>query len=229
MPAQAGNASTEPLNVIVPAAATAVRHPLFARAFHQLSRLMERELGAHRDELLAGLSGRVLELGAGNGTSFAHYPDTVEEVVAVEPEPYLRDHAIRAAASARLPVSVVDAVADALPFEDAGFDAAVCCQVLCSVPDQPRALAELRRLLRPDGELRFMEHVRSPNSRKARLQDIPDRLGLWPRVAGGCHCARDTPAAIESCGFRIERVRSFDLGPGWLLTNPHMLGWARAV
>jgi ubiquinone/menaquinone biosynthesis C-methylase UbiE len=206
-----------------------VRHPLFARLFHRLSRLMEREVALHRDELLADLRGRVLELGAGNGINFAHYPRTVDEVVAIEPEPYLRAQALQAAARAPLPVQVIDGVADALPFDDASFDAAVCSLVLCSVPDQHVALAELRRVVRAGGELRFLEHVRSPHPRKASLQAALDRLRVWPQVAGGCHCARDTRAALQTSGFEIDRVRSVDVGPGWMITNPHLLGRARAT
>jgi ubiquinone/menaquinone biosynthesis C-methylase UbiE len=208
---------------------TEVRHPLFARAFHRMSRLMERELGSQRDELLAGLSGRVLELGAGNGANFEHYPGTVEEVIAVEPEPYLRAKATQAAARAPRPVTVVDAVADALPVEDGGVDAAVCSLVLCSVPDQASALAELRRVIRAGGELRFLEHVRSPSSGKARVQALLDRSGAWPKLAGGCHCARDTAAAIAAAGFRIQRTHDFNLGPPWTNTNPHLLGAAHAA
>jgi ubiquinone/menaquinone biosynthesis C-methylase UbiE len=99
--------------------------------------------------------------------------------------------------------------------------------VLCTVPDQQRALPELRRVLKPGGELRFLEHVRA-DGRKARVQQWLDRSGAWPRVAGGCHCSRDTVATIEAAGFRVERVRSFDLGPSWMHTNPHVLGTATA-
>ena len=187
---------------------------------------MERELGHQRDELLAGLSGRILELGAGNGANFAHYPSTVEAVIAVEPEPYLRARATQAAARARRPVTVVDAVAEALPVEDASIDAAICSLVLCSVHDQASALAELRRVIRAGGELRFLEHVRSPARAKARVQGLLDRSGSWPKLAGGCHCARDTEAAIAGAGFQIQQTHDFDLGPGWSVTNPHRLGWA---
>lgn len=205
---------------------SALRHPLFARLFDRLSRLMERELAHHRDELLAGLSGRVLELGAGNGLSFARYPSSVEQVVAVEPEPYLRAKAELAAARAPVTTVVVEGVAAALPFDDVSFDAAVCSLVLCSVPEQDLALAQLRRVLRADGQLRFFEHVRSPTPHKARLQNGLDGSRVWPRLAGGCHCARDTEATIRASGFRIERVRSVDVGPRWLPSNPHLLGRA---
>jgi ubiquinone/menaquinone biosynthesis C-methylase UbiE len=207
--------------------AAEVRHPLFARFFDRLSRLMEKEAGERRDELLEGLSGRVLEIGAGNGLNFRHYPATVEEVVALEPEAYLRAKAEQAALDAPVRVSVRDGVAEPLPFEDDSFDAAIASLVLCTVPDQGRTLSEMKRVLRPGGELRFLEHVRSDRPRKARLQEWLDDAGVQPRIAGGCHCARDTVRAIEAAGFRIERVRSFALGASWLYTNPHVIGAAR--
>ncbi len=189
---------------------------------------MERELAARRRELLAGLSGRVLEIGAGDGMNLRHYPSGVEEVVAFEPEPYLRSKAQAAARAAAVRVVVRDGVAENLPPDLGSFDAAVACLVLCSVPDQERALAELRRVLEPSGELRFLEHVRAGRPRKARIQEALDRSGLWPRAAGGCRCARDTVGAMTSAGFAIEQVRAVDLGPSWLHTNPHVLGTARA-
>ena len=205
---------------------TEVRNPLFARIYPRLAQMMEREVGHHRDELLAELSGRVVEVGAGNGMNFGHYPASVEEVVAVEPEPYLRAKAVDAAGAAPLRVTVVDAVADALPFEAASFDAAVCSLVLCTVPDPAATLAEVRRVLRSGGELRFFEHVRGSSPRKARVQAVLDRSGVWPRIGGGCHSGRDTRAAIAAGGFTIERVRDLTIGPAWGLTSPHILGRA---
>jgi SAM-dependent methyltransferase len=192
---------------------SAVHHPIFARLWSLMSRHEPAEIRRHRDELLAGLSGRVIEVGAGAGTNFAHYPATVEDLVAVEPEPYLRERA-RAAAAARADVriEVLDGVADHLPADDASFDAAVACLVLCTVPDQAQALAELRRVLRPGGELRFYEHVLSDRPALAHSQRAVDRA-FWPRAFGGCHTARDTPAAIEAAGFDVEDQRRMWVNP----------------
>lgn len=208
--------------------AAPVNHPIFARVWARATPGLERELGPLRRELMGGLEGRVLEIGAGNGMNFGHYPSSVEEVVALEPEPYLRAKAQAAAGEVAVRVVVRDGNAAELPPDLGGFDAAVACLVLCSVPDQAAALAQLRRVLRPGGELRFLEHVLGTSPRKARVQRALDRSGAWPRMAGGCHCARDTVAAIEAAGFAIEQVREPDAGAAWLHTNPHVLGTARA-
>ena len=189
-----------------------VHHPVFARLWSLMSRHEPAQIRRHRDELLAGLTGRVIEVGAGAGSNFAHYPATVEEVVAVEPEPYLRERARAAAAGAHLRIEVLDGVADRLPAADASFDAAVACLFLCTVPDQAPALAELRRVLRPSGELRFYEHVRSDRRVLALSQHAVDRA-FWPRAFGGCHTARDTPAAIRAAGFEIEDQRRMWVNP----------------
>lgn len=204
------------------------RHPIFARFFDRLSRSMEREVGVHRDRLLAGLSGRVLEVGAGNGVSFGHYPPTVEQVVALEPEPFLREKAEQAAGQAPVAVRVVDGVAARLPFESSTFDAAVASLVLCSVQEPDLALAELRRVLKDGGELRFLEHVRADDAAKARFQLLLDRFRIWPLIGGGCHCSRRTTDAIAAAGFHVLEVQALDVGPSWWVTNPHVRGAARA-
>jgi SAM-dependent methyltransferase len=203
----------------------AVHHPLFARFYARFSHKAEAHGAAeHRDKLLAGLSGAVVEVGAGNGLNFAHYPATVARVVAVEPEAYLRDKAIDAAAGVRVEIDVVSGVADRLPLEDASVDAGVASLVLCSVPDQARALAELRRVIRPGGQLRFYEHVRSDRDRYGRLEDLADPV--WSRMAGGCHINRDTATAIGEAGFEIESVERFPFD-ATVVPISHILGVAR--
>ncbi len=183
-------------------------NPFFARFF---DRFVAKDKGRGEDELrrelLAGLKGQVLEVGPGNGINFEHYPAAVEELVAVEPEPYLRGRAEEAARSVPVAVRVLDGNAEALPVPSGSVDAVVVAGVLCSVPDQEVALAEFRRVLRPAGELRFYEHVRSRRSSFARYQDAVDLV--WPRMMGGCRPNRETLAAIERSGFRVERVRGF--------------------
>lgn len=189
---------------------------------------MESEIGDQRERLLAGLSGRVVEVGAGNGMNFRHYPLTVEEVVALEPEPYMRTKAERAARKAPVRVRVLDGAADELPLEPGSVDAAVASLVMCTIPDVPGALAEMQRVLKPGGELRFLEHVRSDRPRNARIQRFSDSSGIWPLLGGGCHCSRDTVASIKTAGYTVERLDSFNLGASWWVTNPHVLGLARA-
>jgi SAM-dependent methyltransferase len=185
---------------------TNVEHPIFARVYTWAAAYEPGPVRAHRRELIAGLAGRVVEVGVGPGQTFAHYPPAVTELVAVEPEPAMRRAAERAARDAPIPVRVVDATADALPLGDGEVDAAVASLVLCSVPDQAAALAELHRVLVPGGELRVYEHVRAQRPWLAAVQRTVDRLG-WPRMAGGCHTHRDTPAAVAAAGFEVERLR----------------------
>ncbi len=188
----------------------------------------ERRGGAdHRRRLLAGLNGRVIEVGAGSGANFAHYPSTVSAVTAVEPEPYLRERATRSADRAATQITVLAGTARELPGEDGAFDAGIASLVLCTVPDQQLALAELFRVIRPGGELRFYEHVVADARIQASLQRLADAT-LWPRLAGGCHLARDTGAAISRAGFQIETCERFDFSPArFLPSDPHLLGVAR--
>lgn len=213
---------------LTPGRADRFRHPIFARLYAWSAPMAEAHGAAeHRRELLAGLSGRVVELGAGTGLNFAYYPADVTEVVAVEPEDHLRGRARQAATHAPVPVRVVPGVADAIPLEAGSCDAAVASLVLCSVPDQDAALAELFRVLGPNGELRFYEHVEADDRRLASLQRAVDLV--WPSVAGGCHTGRDTVAAIRSAGFTVDTCRRFDFRPCFLAapTATHVLGRAR--
>jgi SAM-dependent methyltransferase len=204
------------------------QHPRFARTYERISVEAERRGTAeYRVRALAGLRGRVIEVGAGNGLNFPHYPATVTEVVAIEPDDHLRDLAGGAARSAPVPVQVVAAHADELPFEDADFECGVTSLVLCSVPDVRRSLAEVRRVLKPGGELRFFEHVRSANPVLGVLEDVI--TPLWSAAAGGCHPNRDIAAAIRAAGFEMEELDRFAYRP--LRLSPkttHILGRARA-
>jgi ubiquinone/menaquinone biosynthesis C-methylase UbiE len=167
-----------------------VRNPLFARICTRLSAKGEQRGAAeHRKRLLAGLSGRVVEVGAGNGLNFWHYPNTVSEVVAVEPEPYLRDRAEEAARKVLVAVSVTDGVADALPLADASVETGVASLVLCTVPDQEGALAELRRVIRPGGELRFYEHVAPDVALTERLNLALNSRRASVRLYSACSVA----------------------------------------
>lgn len=208
--------------------AAEVHHPLFARLYALMSRREPPAVSDHRRTLLAGLQGRVVEVGAGAGANFGHYPPRVTEVVAVEPEPYLRERARAAAARAPVAVTVLEGTAEQLPLPDACCDAAVACLMLCSVSDQALALAELHRALRPDGELRFYEHVLSERRALAAGQRLVDRT-FWPRAFGGCHTARDTSAAIAAAGFAIEDQRRLWVAPMAFapLVATHVLGRAR--
>ncbi|MFF7678342.1 class I SAM-dependent methyltransferase [Actinacidiphila glaucinigra] len=211
-----------------------VHHPLFARFYARCGPVMDARAGfaAHRETALAGLTGRVIEIGAGSGLNFRHYPRTVAEVVAIEPERHLRRLAVDAAQHAEVPVDVVPGVAEALPVKSEAFDAAVASLVLCSVRDQKRALAELHRVLRPGGELRLLEHCRAEGRGHAALQWVADRT-LWPLLFGGCRTGRDTLAAAEAAGFEMLELRRFHVperGRGLTLplpSSPHILATVR--
>lgn len=210
-----------------------VRHPLFARFYERQSEAADVRLGvrAHRAELLSGLTGRVIEIGAGNGLNFARYPSGVSEVIAVEPEPRLRGAACEAAgrASVRVPVQVVDGNAQALPAAEGSFDAAVCSLVMCSLPDVLSALDEVRRVLRPGGELRFYEHGRAEGRPgMLRFQRVLDAT-VWPLLLGGCHTSRDPVGAIKAAGFTDVSFRRLVVPQDSpvLPSSFHVLGSAR--
>jgi SAM-dependent methyltransferase len=202
-----------------------VHHPVFARCYAHVGHLMDAEIGDHRRRLLAGLTGRVLEVGAGNGLNFPHYPATVTEVLAIEPEPYLRRQALAAATQAPVPIRVTDGTAEALPAPDGAVDTVVASLVLCTVTDLDEALAEVRRVLRPGGRLRFYEHVRAEDPRLARWQDRLERPWGW--LVGGCHPNRDTVAAITAAGLQVVQLDRFDLQAMPPLARPHVLGVAK--
>jgi ubiquinone/menaquinone biosynthesis C-methylase UbiE len=185
------------------------RYPIFARIYGWNSpKLDANGLAVYRRRLLAGLTGTVIEVGAGNGLNFAYYPPDVSGVLAIEPEPYLREIAERAAAKAPIQVQVIDGDAEQVPADDATFDAAVASLMLCSVRDPAKSLREMHRVVRSGGQLRVFEHVRADTPTLKRVQRLLDAT-IWPALCGGCHTNRDTTTAIERAGFTIERLDRF--------------------
>ncbi len=208
------------------ATATTLDNPFFARVWPVAAAHETAAVRTLRRENLAGLSGRVLEVGAGIGTNFPNYPASVEQVVAMEPEPRL---AIRAqAAAAAAPVSVILTNETVEEFRGAEpFDAVVCSLVLCSVRDPEMVLRQLYSLLRPGGELRYLEHVASTGMR-GRLQRFADAT-VWPRFLGNCHTHRDTERAIIEAGFEVHASRREFTLPAWspMPVSELLLGRAR--
>jgi ubiquinone/menaquinone biosynthesis C-methylase UbiE len=188
-----------------------------------LARRAERAgIGQLRHDLLAGLEGEVIEIGSGTGASLPYY-ERATRVVAVEPDASMAKRLPAKVEEAKVPVEVVSARAQALPFSDESFDAAVAAFVLCSVEDQGDVLAEARRVLRPGGKLVLLEHVLGEGG-TARWQN---RLTpLHKRMAGNCHLNRDTRAAVERGGFEVAGVESTLLPGTHPLVRPGIQGVA---
>ncbi len=154
-----------------------------------------------RSALLGGARGRVVEIGAGTGLNVAHYPDGIAELVLTEPEPGMRRRLARHLRRHGRGARIVDAPAECLPLADASVDTVVSTLVLCTVNDPERALREIARVLRPDGQLLFIEHVRASSRFLAARQD--NLLQPWRRFAGGCICNRPTVELMRACGFAV--------------------------
>jgi ubiquinone/menaquinone biosynthesis C-methylase UbiE len=185
---------------------------------------MEKHFAPHRRKALAHARGRVLEIGGGTGFNFPYYPAAVEELVVTEPAPGMLDRARRRVAETSLPVTTLQASAERLPFEDSSFDTVVSTLVLCSVDDVDRSLAEIHRVLRPGGQLIFVEHVRSDDPRIAKWQDRLERP--WMVVADGCHPNRATLDHIEAAPFEVVEVERSELAQSPPLVRPLVAGRA---
>ncbi|MEV3961527.1 methyltransferase domain-containing protein [Nocardia sp. NPDC050193] len=188
--------------------------PIFARVYAGLAgpALERAGVAEYRRRLWSGLSGSVLEVGAGYGANFAHIPREVDRVIAVEPDPGLRAQAQAVAEDLEVPVEVIDGAAEALPVADGSVDAVVWCLTLCSVADPAVALNETRRVLAPGGRVRFFEHGRSPSPGMQRVQRLLDAT-VWPVLNGGCHTGRDHPGALAAAGFEITDIERFSFPP----------------
>lgn len=179
-----------------------------------------------RHQLLAEARGRVLELGAGTGLNLDHYPEAIEGLTLTEPDQHMtkRLRGKLTASGRTAHVSVIEASAESLPFPDDSFDTVVVTLVLCTVPDQAAALQEISRVLKPDGQLLFLEHVRSPSPALAKWQD---RLETpWRFLGDGCHCNRDTEAAIGAAGFQLDELERGGLPKAPPIVRPLIHGRA---
>jgi SAM-dependent methyltransferase len=157
---------------------------------------------SRRSALLGNARGRVVEIGAGTGLNVAHYPDGIAELVLTEPDAAMRRRlARRLQRHGRVAARIVDAPAERLPLADASVDTVVSTLVLCTVNDPEQALREIARVLRPDGQLLFVEHVRASSRYLAACQD--NLLQPWRRFAGGCRCNRPTVELMRACGFAV--------------------------
>jgi protein-L-isoaspartate O-methyltransferase len=203
-----------------------VDNPFFARLWSKLSTREPESIKRLRRENLAGLTGRVLEVGAGTGTNFEFYPASVIEVVAIEPEQRLAVLARQAADRVSIPVTVstdtVERYASGEP-----FDAVVCSLVLCSVQDPDSVLRQLFSTLRLGGELRYLEHVASTGLR-ARMQRLADAT-VWPRLLGNCHTHRHTERSIVDAGFEVADARREWVLPAWVPLPASETAIGRAV
>jgi ubiquinone/menaquinone biosynthesis C-methylase UbiE len=199
---------------------------IFAAGYdHIMSGPEKATLRIHREALIPQATGRVLEIGGGTGANLPFY-EGAETLTVTEPDRPMM-HRLERRLRERFPEALLlRAPAEDLPFEDGSFDVAVSTLVLCTVDDQPRALRELRRVLKPGGRLLFIEHVRADDQRLARWQD---RLnGLQTRFGHGCNCNRPTIETITAAGFEIAKLERDVLRKAPPIVRPLVVGVAHA-
>ncbi len=197
---------------------------LFAALYDTVSRGSEEAgLRQERKQLLADAEGATLEIGAGTGLNLEHYPEAVTRLVLVEPDRHMRRRLGRRLETLGRTAEIVEASVEDLPFPDASFDTVVATYVLCSVPDQERALAEIARVLKPSGRFLFLEHVRSGEAKLAKRQD---RIRPLYNLVG-CNPNRDTLARIESSTLTVESVRHGEVPKAPKVGRPMIVGMAR--
>jgi ubiquinone/menaquinone biosynthesis C-methylase UbiE len=205
-------------------------HRWFAAIYDLMAAPEERRfMGDVRADVAGHARGKVLEIGAGTGLNFPYYPEDVE-VIATEPDPYMRQRAQRRLTDLGKRIELRDSSAEELPFENDSFDTVVGTLVMCSVPRPQRALAEIRRVLKPGGEYRFYEHVRYESAFGAFWQDAA--LPVWSWFAAGCHPNRNTVQAIQNAGFAIaqlEKTKPLPPVPPMIFSRPHVKGIANSA
>ena len=204
-------------------------HRWFAAIYDRMTASAERSyMKAIREEIVGGARGRVLEVGAGTGASFPYYNDHADEIIATEPDPYMLERARRQAEEAGRPIELRQSPAEDLAFDDASFDTVVSTLVLCTVEDPAQALWEIRRVLKPSGELRIYEHVRYDHAFGAFWQDVITPVWRW--FGAGCHPNRDTASIIREAGFefqQLELMKPVPPIPPMVFSRPHIKGVAR--
>jgi len=162
------------------------------------------ELSPYRERVLRAAEGRVLEIGIGAGPHLKFYPPRVKEILALEPSTKLTEMARRRATDSSICVTFLEASAEAIPLEGSSVDTVVMTWTLCSIADASEALREMRRVLKPSGQLLFVEHGQAPEESVRKWQD--HLTPVWKRIAGGCHLNRPIPALLERAGFHITHL-----------------------
>ena len=168
--------------------------------------MRQRQLAGYRDQTIGAARGLVLEIGVSSGLNLPLYGRAVARVCGIDPSPELLDPARSRRANAHVPVSLIRASADQLPFAAAAFDTLVMTWTLCSIPNPSAALAEMRRVLKPGGRLLFVEHGLSPEARIARWQRW--FTPCWQRISGGCHLDRNMVDLIREAGFGVDALET---------------------
>ena len=203
-----------------------VRSRFFACTYDRFSKGMEEAgLAEMRRNLIQGASGDVLEIGGGTGANLSYYAAGVESLTITEPERPMLKRLERKVREQNSDATILRAPAEDLPFEDASFDTVVSTLVLCGVDDQPRAVRELRRVLRPGGRLIFIEHVRSDDARVAKMQD---RMNPLNRFVVCCDCNRPTLDTVRSAGFAVTKLEQTELPKAPPFARPLIIGTATA-
>lgn len=179
----------------------------FPRWYDKLMEPLERRgLREIRKNLIGKAEGKVLEIGSGTGFNFPFY-DRAQKVIAIEPEPMMREQSLPRTRKSRVPIEVISAGAEGLPFPDNSFDTVVGTLVLCTIPDPSKALEEIRRVCKPGGKVLFFEHVRLNQPVLGRLQDW--LTPVWKRFCDGCHLNRNTLELIRQTGLQVVRVEGY--------------------